>query len=122
MTSWGWKQRRLTNVQHSLRRPRSITINARKKESHTELADLDLGPIVQKRLVNKHAIEVRAIERAHVFDFKSCAVPDKLGVTTRHSHVVKKDVCGGMATRDCGVLVKKESGTSIGTFTNNKES
>jgi hypothetical protein len=62
MTSGGWKERQPTNVQHSLRRPRSITITARGKERHAELADLDLGPIVQKRLVNKHAITVRAIE------------------------------------------------------------
>jgi hypothetical protein len=110
------------NVQHSLPGPRSINISARGEERHAELADLDLSSIVQQSLVNEDAIKVRAIKRAHVFNLKSCAVANKLGVTTRHGHVIKEDVSFGVTTGDGGILIKEEPSAGVGALANDEES
>jgi hypothetical protein len=110
------------NVQHSLPGPRSIDVSAGGEERHTKLADLDLCTIVQQSLIDEDAIKVGPVQGTHVFDLESRAVANKLGVTTRHGHVVKENVGFGMAACNDGILIEEEASAGVGALADDEES
>jgi hypothetical protein len=97
----------------SVKSPRCI-------ESHPKLSDLNLSAVVQQSLVDEHPIEIGAIERAHVFDFKRCAVANKFCVPSRHGHVVEKNICFRVSTGHCGILVEQKTSPSVGALSDNQ--
>jgi hypothetical protein len=78
-------------------------------EREAELADLDLGAVLEEGRVDADAVEVGAVQRAEVLDLERRALADELGMTAGDRDVVEEDVGVGVAACDRDVGVEEEA-------------
>src|SRR5689334_16111475 len=77
------------------------------EEHQPVLADLHLVAPGEHGALDALAVEVGAVEASHVAHREPVALPDELGVPTRHRDVVQEDVAVGVPARGRQVGVEK---------------
>ena len=104
----------------SLRTPAAPTlelfrqVESGREEGEAELTHLHLGAVGETKLsVDPGTIAERSVQGAQVSDRKIGAAASKLSVATRHGHVIKKDIDGGVTAGHSDVLIKQEARTEI---------
>src|SRR4029453_17111942 len=73
--------------------PAALALRPRAGDEHqTELADLDLVAVAQRRRLDPLTVHVRTVERTDVAHGEHAPVTVELGVATGNRHVVEEDV------------------------------
>src|SRR5512132_1271320 len=80
-------------------------------EHQPELPDLHLIAGLQRGVVDAFAVDVGAVEAAHVVHYEGVSLAAEDGVLTGHGHVVEEDVAIGVPPGRHLVVVQQEART-----------
>src|SRR3954451_13558159 len=95
--------------------PSSAGLRIAGEVDESELADLHLVAAGELHRLDPLAVEVGAVEAAHVADGEPVGLAVELGVPARDGDVVEEDVALRMPPRGGDVLVEKEPAAGVGT-------
>src|SRR5680860_701066 len=97
-------------------KPRSAALlgGGRDERDQLELADLDLVTGCEQLILHTCAVDVGAVEAAHVMESHPLTVPAELGMTPADGDVVQEDVAVRMPPHRHDLAVEQEAGPAVG--------